>query len=90
MAETNRLGSHIDTVSLRITRIMEVLGKRFLIHRGKGLSLLRHRSSVLNPNMIMEGVTKTFKKNVDIKESRNCEINIYTLSSDGKMPMYMT
>ena len=56
----NQLGSHIDTVMLRITWIMEVLGKGFLIHRGKGLSRVRHPSFVLNLNMIMEGVTETF------------------------------
>ena len=88
----NRLGSHIDTVTIHITCILEVLGKGFLIDRRKGLSRLRQPTLVLNPNMIMEGVTKTFQKNVDIKESRNCEINtyIYILSSDGKMPMWMT
>jgi len=89
----NRLGSHIDTVTIHITCILEVLGKGFLIDRRKGLSRLRQPTLVLNPNMIMEGVTKTFKKNVDIKESRNCEINIYIyiyIYSDGKMPMWMT
>ena len=70
---------------------MEVLGKRFLIHRGKGLSRLRHPSLVLNPNMIMEGVTKTFKKMSTLRSQEIVKlIHIYILSSDGKMPMWMT
>ena len=43
--------------------------------------------------MIMEGVTKTFKKMSTLRSQEIVKLihtYIYILSSDGKMPMWMT